>query len=138
MKLIYYHHNQKKKKKKQAIRMPLFPIQPLPLVFVISPPLLPSPSICQLDPKGVVWSENIKGTPCCYCCTLLCSRHERDLSLTDHQLSFIQTGQRWPLESWGTLAGLQGKTEALTRLKNRIQVKVETRKTIKKVNQLLI
>lgn len=74
--------------------------QPMPaFVFVIPPPLFPLLSICQLECKGAVWSENIKGTPRCSCSSFLCSHQENDLSLTDRLLRYIQTDQRRPLEA---------------------------------------
>lgn len=83
--------------------------QPMPaFVFVIHPPLFPLLSICQLECKGAVWSENIKGTPRCSCSSFLCSHQENDLSLTDHLLRYIQTDQRWPLEA---TTGLKRKTQ---------------------------
>lgn len=54
--------------------------QPMPaFVFVIPPPLFPLLSICQLECKGAVWSENIKGIPRCCCSSFLCSHQENDL-----------------------------------------------------------
>lgn len=83
--------------------------QPMPaFVFVIPPPLFPLLSICQLECKGAVWSENIKGIPRCCCSSFLCSHQENDLSLTDRLLRYIQTDQRWPLEA---TTGLKRKTQ---------------------------